>query len=35
VTIDLASQKIFETDEELLEYKKKVAEEKANKAAYF
>ena len=35
VTIDLASQKIFETDEELLEYKKKVAEGKANKAEYF
>lgn len=35
VTVDLASQKIFETDEELLEYKKRVAEEKANKAEYF
>lgn len=35
VTVDLASQKIFESDEELIEYKKKVAEEKANKAEYF
>lgn len=35
VTVDIASQKIFETDEEMLEYKKKVAEEKANKAEYF
>ena len=35
VTVDLASQKIFETDDELLEYKKTIAEEKANKAAYF
>lgn len=35
VTVDIASQKIFETDEELLEYKKRVAEERANKADYF
>ena len=35
VTIDLASQKIFESDEELMEYKKKIAEQKANEAAYF
>lgn len=35
VTVDIASQKIFETDEELLEYKKRIAEEKANKAEYF
>ncbi len=35
VTVDIASQKIFESNEELLEYKKKVAEEKANRADYF
>ena len=35
VTVDLASQKIFESDEELLEHKKRVAEQQANKAAYF
>ena len=34
VTVDLASQMIFESPEELLEYQKKVHEEAANRAEY-
>ena len=35
VTVDMASQLIFDTPEALLEYKQKVHEEEANKASYF
>ncbi len=35
VTVDMATQLIFNTPEELLAYKQRVHEEEANKAAYF
>ena len=34
VTVDLESQKIFESEAELIEYKKKIAEQKAQNAPY-
>lgn len=35
VTVDIASQMIFETEDELIEYKKKVSAEKAARQSYF
>ena len=35
VTVDMATQLIFDTPEALLEYKQRVHEEEANKASYF
>ncbi len=35
VVVDYASQRIFESDEELIAYKQKLAAEKADKSAYF